>query len=183
MFDEESGLQETEIIKYTPVITLDSLPKCRYIEYKCPEDEWARNCLKAVVEGDLKTLRRIVKDKGKGNWMKWVYQVELTLFVSDDGVPENAGIPKECESSHVVGAVKFGWVDLLNLVFLEDLRLTVDVDSDLFAISGLNETLKIATIGLIWDPHRLLWIIRLLLKLLFEVIADNQPGARIRVRS
>ena len=91
MFDEESGLQETEIIKYTPVITLDSLPKCRYIEYKCPEDEWARNCLKAVVEGDLKTLRRIVKDKGKGNWMKWVYQVELTLFVSDDGIPDEDG--------------------------------------------------------------------------------------------
>ena len=109
--------------------------------------------------------------------------VDQLINVSDDGVPENAGIPKECESSHVVGAVKFGWVDLLNLVFLEDLRLTVDVDSDLFAISGLNETLKIATIGLIWDPHRLLWIIRLLLKLLFEVIADNQPGARIRVRS
>ena len=122
MFDEESGLQETEIFKYTPVITLDSLPKCRHIEYICPDAEYAQECLKAVVKGDLKSFRKLIKDKAKGEWMKWIYGVDLTLYVADDGIPDEDGGRYEEE---VDGDAKFrAELTLIHMVIIcQQLRM------------------------------------------------------------
>ena len=37
----------------------------------------------------------------------------------------------------------------------------LDLDSDFVSIGRVDETLPVTTGGLIWDPARLLWVIRL----------------------
>ena len=57
-----------------------------------------------------------------------------------------------------------------------------DLDGDLVTISGLDETLKVATRCLVRHPARLLGIIGLALELCLEGVGDIQPLARIGIR-
>merc|ERR1712198_161822 len=66
--------------------------------------------------------------------------VNQLVLVPDNRVPENTGISKVGEVSHVFGTVVVAGVNLADLVLLEDLHLTIDLDSDLSTILGLNKS-------------------------------------------
>ncbi len=55
--------------------------------------------------------------------------------------------------------------------------------SDLVTLSGLNQTFIVTMSGFVWDPARLLWVIRLGLELHLQLRWDNQPWGWIWVRS
>merc|ERR1712012_791929 len=78
--------------------------------------------------------------------------VDELVLVSDHRVPQDTGITKIGEISHVLGAVKLGRVDLADLLLLEHLDLASDIDTDLLAISGLDQTLQVATLALVGHP-------------------------------
>merc|ERR1711963_1127018 len=118
-----------------------------------------------------------------GNTEETRVGIDQFIDITNDRVPVDAGVTKEGKTSHVIRAVKLGRVDLVNLVLLEGLHLSIDVDNTLVALSGLKETLKVATISLVGDPDRFLGVIRLGLELHLEVMTDKQPWGWIWVRS
>merc|ERR1711963_30828 len=109
--------------------------------------------------------------------------VDKLVDVSDNRVPQDTGITKICEVSHVIGAVIVGGIDLANLGLLENLDFSSNIDLDFATLSGLHQTLKVASISLVGDPDGLLGVIRLSLELLLELKLDLQPGGWIRVGS
>merc|ERR1712045_11807 len=111
--------------------------------------------------------------------------VDQLVLVPDNRVPQDAGVTQEGEVSHVLGAVELWRVDLVNLVLLEHLDLSSNIDRDLVAILGLDKTLKVATLLLVLvrNPDRLLRVIGLSLQLELELMLDLQPGAGVRVGS
>merc|ERR1712045_366639 len=72
--------------------------------------------------------------------------VDQLVLVSDDRVPQNTGVTEIGEVGHVLRAVELGRVDLADLLLLVHLDLAVDVDFDLGAILGLEETLEVAAL-------------------------------------
>jgi hypothetical protein len=74
--------------------------------------------------------------------------VDQLVDIPDHRVPEDTGITQIGEVGHVIRTVKLGWVDLAHLLLLEHLNLAINIDRDLAAILGLNETLQIAAISL-----------------------------------
>merc|ERR1711963_316083 len=109
--------------------------------------------------------------------------VDELVDVSDNRVPQDTGITKIGEVSHVIGAVIVRRVDLANLGLLENLDLSSNIDLDFATLSGLHQTLQVASISLVGDPDRLLWVVRLGLQLLLELKLDLQPGGWIRIGS
>merc|ERR1719414_1766720 len=75
-----------------------------------------------------------------GNTEETRVGVDQFVDITNDRVPVDAGVTKEGKSSHVIGAIKLGRVDLVNLVLLEGLHLSIDIDNALVALSGLKET-------------------------------------------
>merc|ERR550519_2393725 len=85
-----------------------------------------------------------------------VNQLEL---VPDHRVPEDTGITKEGEVSHVLRAVELARVDLAHLLRFELLYLAANIDLELLAsIEGvildilLADSLKVATVSLVRNP-------------------------------
>merc|ERR1712012_917888 len=101
--------------------------------------------------------------------------VDELVLVSDNRVPQDTSITKIGEVSHVLSTVILRRVHLVKNLFLEHLHLTSNLDGDLVAILGLDETLQIATRGLVWDPVRLLRVIGLGLVLGLQLEGDGQP--------
>ena len=99
--------------------------------------------------------------------------VDELVDITDLGVPENTGISKEGQVSHVISTVELSGVDLADKVLLEHLHLSLNIDGPLGSILGLKETLQVATIGLVGDPHGLLGVIGLGLVLFLEGLVDN----------
>merc|ERR1719438_671941 len=118
-----------------------------------------------------------------GNTEETRVGVDQLVDITNDRVPVDTGIAKEGKTSHVIGAVKLGRVDLLDLILLEDLHLSTNIDSDLVAVNGLLETRQVASVSLVGDPDRLLGVIRLGLQLDLQLITDNQPGAGVGIGS
>ena len=49
-----------DLLRYKPVITLDTISSGkRTIDFECPDSELAKNCQKAIVNGDLKNFKNI----------------------------------------------------------------------------------------------------------------------------
>merc|ERR1719481_2024227 len=71
-------------------------------------------------------------------------------------VPQNTSITKIGKVGHVLSTIVVTRVDLANLIFLEDLHFTSNLESYFSSILGFNKALKITTISLVWDPHALL---------------------------
>ena len=107
----------------------------------------------------------------------------MLVDVSDNRVPQDTGITKIGEVSHVIGAVIVGGIDLANLGLLEDLDFSGNIDLDFATLGGLHQTLQVASISLVGDPDRLFGVIRLSLQLLLQLELDLQPGGWIRVGS
>jgi len=103
------------------------------------------------------------------------------IDIPDLGVPEDAGIAKEGEVSHVIGAVKLGRIDLVNISFLEDLYRTSDLDFTLASIFTLKNSLQIPASCLVWHPDRLLGIVGLGFQFCFEIVADLKPRGWVGV--
>ena len=88
--------------------------------------------------------------------------VDQLVLVPDHRVPENAGITKESQVSHVLRAVELRGVDLTDGLAFVGLDLTIDIDSELLArVEGviadvliLHETFKVAADLLVgvWNP-------------------------------
>ena len=78
--------------------------------------------------------------------------VDQLVDIPHHRVPEDASISQIGEAGHIIRAVKLGRVDLADLLLLEDLHLTANLDRDLVAILGLQQTLQVATISL--EGHR-----------------------------
>merc|ERR1719336_3181258 len=109
--------------------------------------------------------------------------VDKLVDVSDNRVPQDTGITKVGEVSHVIGAVIVGRIDLANLGLFEDLDFSINIDLDFATLSGLHQTLQVASISLVGDPDALLGVIRLSLELHLELMLDLQPGRWIRIGS
>merc|ERR1719367_2754841 len=109
--------------------------------------------------------------------------VDKLVDISDNRVPQDAGITKIGEVSHVLGTVIDRRVHLIKLSLLEHLHLSLDHDLGLAALNGVEGALKVATSGLVRDPVGLLGIIRLGLVLHLEVMLDLQPGRWVWIRS
>merc|ERR1711970_822004 len=109
--------------------------------------------------------------------------VDELVLVPDNRVPQDASITKIGEVSHVLGTIVVAWVHLADLVLLENLHFTIDLDSNLSSILRFNEAFKVATVSLVRDPHALLWIIRLGLILHLKLILNLQPWRWVRIRS
>ena len=75
--------------------------------------------------------------------------VDQLVLVPNNRVPEDTGVPKIGEVSHVGGAVVDGRVHLAHLVLLEHLLLLADHHGGLLPILGLKQALKVATFSLI----------------------------------
>merc|ERR1712079_298604 len=116
-----------------------------------------------------------------GNTEETGVGVDELVLVPAHRVPQDAGIAEEGEVGHVVGAIELGGVDLAHLVLLEHLGFAVDLDGDLGTVLGLQHTLKVAAIGLVVHPHRLLGVVGLDLVLGLDLVGDAEPGAGIRV--
>ena len=67
---------------------------------------------------DRETLIRI-----DGNTEQARVGVDEFILVPNHRVPQDTGIIKISQASHVITAIKLGWVDLVNLVLLENLDL------------------------------------------------------------
>merc|ERR1711970_909819 len=78
--------------------------------------------------------------------------IDQFVLVPDNRVPQDASIAKIGEVSHVLGTVIVARVHLADLVLLENLHFTINLDSNLSSILRFNETFKVATIGLVRDP-------------------------------
>merc|ERR1711881_58859 len=76
-----------------------------------------------------------------GNTEETRVGVDKLVLVPDNRVPQNTGITKVGEVSHVLTAVKLGRVNLAHSVLLEHLLLTTNTDSHLVSILGLQHTL------------------------------------------
>jgi len=89
-----------------------------------------------------------------GNTEKARIGVDELILVPDNRVPQDTSIIQISQTSHIIRAVKLGWIDLSNLVLFEDFGLSLfkELDSDFVSISGLNETLKVTTSGLLRNP-------------------------------
>jgi hypothetical protein len=99
--------------------------------------------------------------------------IDQLILVPDNRVPENTGITKIGQIGHIFSAVKFGRVRLTDLILLEHLYLTANIDFDLGAILGINESLEITTINLlVVDPDRLLGVVGLGLELFLQLKGD-----------
>merc|ERR1711890_82753 len=79
-------------------------------------------------------------------------------------------------------------VNLADLLRLEHLVFTIDVDSDFLARVEavvldvhLSNSLQVATGSFVWDPGRLLGVVRLSLALLPHMVLDLQPWRRVRI--
>merc|ERR1711881_140125 len=107
--------------------------------------------------------------------------IDELILVPDNRVPQDTGVTKVGEVGHVLTAVKLGRVDLAHSVLLERLLLTSNTDGNFVSILGLQHTLQVASISLVWDPHRLLRIIGLSLVLGLQLWRHSQPGRRIGV--
>merc|ERR1711881_425650 len=107
--------------------------------------------------------------------------IDELILVPDNRVPQDTGVTKVGEVSHVLTAVKLGRVDLAHSILLEHLLLTTNTDGNFVSILGLKHTLQVASISLVWDPHRLLRIIGLSLVLGLQLWRHSQPGRRIGV--
>merc|ERR1719443_220501 len=109
--------------------------------------------------------------------------VDQLILVPDNRIPQHTSIPKIGEVSHVLCTVVVTRVHLADLVLLENLHFTIDLDSNLSSILRFNETFKVAAISLVGDPHALLWIVRLGLILHLQLILDLQPRRWVRIGS
>jgi hypothetical protein len=78
---------------------------------------------------DWESLVRI-----NGNTEKTGVCVDELILVADNRIPENTGVTKISEVSHVSCTVIASRVYLTDLVFLEDLDLSIDIDRDLVSI-------------------------------------------------
>ena len=92
------------------------------------------------------------------------------------------------ETRHVLALPKLGRIHLADLLRLKHLIFTTDIDSDFLARLEavvldvhLSNSLQVATGSFVWNPGRLLGIVRLGLALLPHVILDLQPRGRIRI--
>ncbi|MFN9956630.1 MAG: hypothetical protein ACK55I_26315, partial [bacterium] len=74
--------------------------------------------------------------------------VDELVDIPNHRVPQNTGIPQIGQIGHIIRAVKLRRVDLADLLLLEDLHLSPNLDSDLVAILGLQQALEIAAISL-----------------------------------
>merc|ERR1712128_146622 len=104
--------------------------------------------------GDRVTLVRI-----DGNTEETRIGVNKFILVPNNRVPQDASITKIGEVSHVLGTIVVTRVDLADLILLEDLHLSTNLDCDFDSILGFDKTLKVATIGLVWHPYAVLWIV------------------------
>merc|ERR1719341_1817037 len=109
--------------------------------------------------------------------------IDQLVDITDDRVPQNTGVTQEGKVSHVLGAVVLGRVHLVNLLLLEDLHLSTDLDGALVSVLGLEGALEVAAISLVGDPVRLLGVIRLSLVLHLQLILDLEPWGWVRVGS
>merc|ERR1712198_455598 len=66
--------------------------------------------------------------------------VNQLVLVPDNRIPEDTGISKICEVSHVFSTIVVARVDLADLILLEDLHLTIDLDSHFCTILGLYKS-------------------------------------------
>ena len=67
---------------------------------------------------DWKTLVRI-----DGNTKKARVGVNELILVPNHRVPQNASIIQIGQASHIIRAIKLWWIDLANLILLEDFGL------------------------------------------------------------
>merc|ERR1719297_730865 len=82
--------------------------------------------------------------------------VDKLVNISDNGVPQDTGITKVGEVSHILRAVIDGRIHLIKLRLLEHLHLSLDVDLGLATLNGVEGTLKVTTGGLVRNPVGLL---------------------------
>merc|ERR1719515_67378 len=109
--------------------------------------------------------------------------VDKLIDISNDRVPQDTGITKISEISHVLRTVINWRIHLVKLSLLEHLHLSLDVDLGFATLNGVEGTLKVSTSGLVRDPVGLLGIIRLGLVLHLEFMFDLQPGGGVWIRS
>merc|ERR1719422_2340231 len=109
--------------------------------------------------------------------------VDELIDISDNRVPQDTGITKIGEISHVFRAVIDWRIHLIQFSLLEHLHLSLDVDLGLATLNGVEGPLKISTSGLVRNPVGLLGIIRLGLVLHLELMLDLQPGGGVWIRS
>jgi hypothetical protein len=98
--------------------------------------------------------------------------VDELILVPYHRVPQDTGIIKVSQTSHVIRAIKLRRVNLTNLILLEDFDISrfQDFDRGLLTIHRLNQTLQVATSALLRDPAGLLRIIRLGLELDLKLV-------------
>ena len=53
--------------------------------------------------------------------------IDQFILVPDYRVPENTSIIKISQASHIITAIKLGWIDLGHHVLLENFRLKMDI--------------------------------------------------------
>merc|ERR1719471_957658 len=89
-----------------------------------------------------------------GNTEETRVGVDKLVLVPNHRVPQDTGISKVSQTSHVIRAIKLGGIDLLNLVLLKDFDISTlqKFDRDFVSISRINQTFPIATGGLVRDP-------------------------------
>merc|ERR1711971_1173644 len=61
--------------------------------------------------------------------------VDKLIDVPNHGVPQDACIIEISQTSHILGAVKLGRIDLANLILLEDFDFTSNLNADFLTIS------------------------------------------------
>jgi hypothetical protein len=74
--------------------------------------------------------------------------VDKLIDVPHYRVPKNTSIPQIGKIGHIIRAVKLRWVDLADLLLLEDLHLTSNFDRNLVAILGFKQALQVSAISL-----------------------------------
>merc|ERR1719200_86017 len=89
-----------------------------------------------------------------GNTEETRVGVDKLVLIPNHRVPQDTGVSKVSQTSHVIRAIKLGGIDLLNLVLLEDFDISTlqKLDRDFVSISRINQTFPIAASGLVRDP-------------------------------
>ena len=96
--------------------------------------------------------------------------VDQLVLVSDDGVPQDAGVSEVRQVRHVVGAVKLWGVDLADEVLLVDLHLPANIDRHFGSILRLDESFQETPVSLV----RNLKEDKRIMKTLFLEVSEQQ---------
>merc|ERR1711970_1030052 len=118
-----------------------------------------------------------------GNTKESRVGVDELILVPHNRVPQDTGITKIGQVSHVLSTVIVSRVHLADCILLEHLHFSSNLDSDLSSILGLNQTFQVSTISFVRHPYALLWVVGLGLVLHLQLILDLQPGGWVRIRS